>query len=280
MLVAGFLFACMGLLVKLGASHFSSIELVFYRSLVGFLLVATSTSLMRRKLQSPHLPRQIVRASLGFIALLLFFECIHRLPLASAITLNYTSPLFLAVLSPLLLGENASKVLYLSLLIGFAGIVLLLKPDLQQGQYLATGIGLLSGLLAGIVYTQVTQLGRLGEPDWRTVFYFCLVSTVGSGAILLVQGFHWPDLAQLPILLGVGMTATLAQLAMTRAYRTGHPVIVGSLAYSTVAFASLFGFFMWHEALSPWQWLGIALVVAGGMHAIYSRPLKPRLMPR
>lgn len=81
---------------------------------------------------------------------------------------------------------------------------------------------------------------------------------------MLVHEFHGLGWRDVPLLLGLGLTATLAQLAMTRAYRLGHPLVVGSLAYSTVVFASLFGIVLWGEVLAPISWLAIALIVASG----------------
>ena len=110
-------------------------------------------------------------------------------------------------------------------------------------------LGLISGFLAGIAYLNVKQLGMLGEPETRTVFYFSLTASVGSGVWMLFDTVHAITPQGFAILLGLGCTATLAQLAMTRAYRVGRTLVVGSLAYSTIIFASLFGMILWGEAL-------------------------------
>lgn len=106
MLVAGFLFACMGVLVKLGAQYFSNIELVFYRSFIGLIVIY---AIMRQRggtLATPHWASHLWRGVSGSIALLLFFYCITVLPLATAVTLNYTSPLFLTVLMMMVVKER------------------------------------------------------------------------------------------------------------------------------------------------------------------------------
>ena len=84
---------------------------------------------------------------------------------------------------------------------------------------------------------------------------------------MLWQGYGWPPLSALPVLIGMGASATLAQLAMTRAYKEGDVLIVGSLSYSTVAFTSLLGILLWSEWLAPGEWLGLALIVASGVLA-------------
>jgi len=265
MLAAGLFFACMGALVKLGAQKFSSAELVFYRSLFGLVFIFMFARSTERSLATPHWKLQLVRSVLGFAALMLFFYAISVLPLATAVTLNYTSPIFLAILTLFYLRNESRPILHIAIVMGFIGVALLLQPEFDQAQWLAGVMGLASGLLAGIVYLQVTKLGRMGEPAWRTVFYFTLLSTVGSGLWMLIHEFHALDARDLLLLFAMGSCATLAQLAMTRAYGKGSPLVAGSLAYSTVVLASLFGIALWNETLSPTSWLGIGMIVLSGV---------------
>jgi drug/metabolite transporter (DMT)-like permease len=268
MLVAAFFFAVMGVYVKLGAQKFGSAELVFYRSLFGLLVIIALARKHRLPLATPLLGKQMTRAILGFLALLLFFHAIGRLPLATAITLNYTSPLFMALFLPLMLREQPRKTLIIAVVLGFIGVSLLLRPSLDADELLAGSAGLLSGMMAGVAYIHVTQLGRSGEPDWRTVFYFTLTCTLGGSLWMLLQGATPPALEDLVVLIGVGASATIAQLAMTRAYRTGNPLVVGSLAYSTVVLASLFGIVLWGEMLSADRWIAVVLIVLSGIISI------------
>ncbi|WP_309565532.1 DMT family transporter [Methylobacillus flagellatus] len=275
MLVAAFFFAIMGVLVKLGAAKFSSAELVFYRSLFGLLFIISVARYRRVSLKTRLVNTHMKRAILGFASLICFFFAISELPLATAITLNYTSPLFLAMALPFMLHEKPRKILLLAVVLGFIGVALLLKPSLHMDELIAGAIGLLSGAMAGIVYVHVTQLGRAGEPDWRTVFYFTLVCTIGGGLWMLFYRFtplDWPDL---PLLLGLGVSATIAQLALTRAYRTGSPLVVGSLAYTTVVLASLFGILIWNETLSSDRWLAVGLIILSGIISVCATP-KPK----
>lgn len=268
MLVAALGFAIMGALVKLGAQKFSSAELVFYRSLFGLLIIGFYIFSKKLPLATPVLFKQMSRALLGFGALLLFFYAIAHLPLATAITLNYTSPLFLALFTPLLLHEKPKKTLYVGLLIGFFGIILLLEPNFSRQDWLASSLGLLSGIGAALAYVHVKQLGKANEPDWRTVFYFTLVCTIGAGAWMLFDDFHalaWQDI---PLLIGLGLSATIAQLAMTRAYRTGDTMVVASLAYVTVILASLLGAIWWQEHLSLSAYIAIGLIILSGMISV------------
>jgi drug/metabolite transporter (DMT)-like permease len=267
MVVAGFLFGCMGVFVKLGAQYFSSAELVFYRSLFGLLAIYLIVRARRLPLATPYWKMHVWRGLSGFVALVLFFYAIGSLPLATAMTLNYTSPLFLALLTTLILRERPHLPLIFAIALGFVGVALLLRPTLHQEQLVTGLMGLASGFLSGIAYLNVKQLGQMGEPTFRVVFYFTLLCTVGGGLWMVIHIFHAITPLNFLLLLGLGVSATLAQLAMTRAYCVGDTLVVGSLAYSTVVFASLWGIALWGEVLSAVSWLGIALIVISGIIA-------------
>jgi len=268
MLVAALGFAIMGALVKLGAQKFSSAELVFYRSLFGLVFIGLFIFYKKLPLASPVMYKQMSRAGVGFTALILFFYAIAHLPLATAITLNYTSPLFLAIFMPFFLHEKPKNTLLIALAIGFVGVSLLLKPTINQSQWLAGFLGLLSGIGAALAYVHVKQLGQANEPDWRTVFYFTLVSSVCAGAWMLFDHFHALVWLDLPILIGLGVSATIAQLALTRAYRTGDTLVVASLAYVTILLASIIGVIWWQEHLSLDAWIAIGLIILSGIISI------------
>ena len=272
MLVAGILFACMGMLVKYGGTHFSSSELVFYRSFFGLLIVYAMLHRSNVLLSTQHWRGHLWRGLSGTIAMMLFFYCIAVLPLATAVTLNYTSSLFLSALTVLVLKDKFHAPLSSALVVGFIGVVLLLHPTLEHDQLLPGLLGLISGLLAGVALLNVRQLGILGEPGMRVVFYFNLIATLVSGVWMLSDELHSLSLRDLPLLIAIGASATFAQLAMTRAYRTGQTLVVGSLAYSTIVFSALFGLLFWDELLSISAWLGIALIIASGMLSLRLAP--------
>jgi drug/metabolite transporter (DMT)-like permease len=272
MLVAGFLFGWMGVFVKLGAEYFSHIELVFYRSFLGLLMIYAVIHQQGLSLSTHHLKQHLWRGVSGTIALMLYFYCITVLPLATAVTLNYTAPLYLSILTILAFKEHFRAALSSAILLGFCGVILLLHPTLAQDQLIPGLIGLISGLLAGIAYLNVKQLGLSGEPEWRVVFYFSLIAAISSGIGMLLGTVHPITFPGLFILLGLSSTATLAQLAMTRAYRTGKTLVAGSLSYSTVIFASIFGMILWGESLPLMGWIGMGLIIAGGVLSLKLAP--------
>lgn len=265
MLVASLLFACMGVCVKLGAGRFSYGELVFFRGFIALLLVSAWIRLIGGTVATAHWRNHLWRGTSGFVALALYFYALGRLPLATAITLNYTSPLFLALLLALWSRERVGGVAFAGLAVGLLGVALLLQPVVDRSNAMPALMGLASGAIAGIAFLNVRVLGRLGEPEWRVVFYFSLAITVGALPWVLAGGVsRHIDAEDMALLLGVGGFGAAAQLAMTRAYRYGATLVAASLAYAAVVFAGLFDLALWNIALTASSWIGIALIAASG----------------
>jgi len=275
MLVAGLLFGLMSVFVKLGTPYFTHIELVFYRSFFGLLIVYGIMRHQQIGLATQHGLTHLWRGISGTTALLLFFYCITVLPLATAVTLNYTAPLFLTVFTMLVYKDKFHLPLTTTIVMAFIGVVLILHPTLERNQLFPGLLGLISGFLAGIAYLNIKQLGILQEPAARVVFYFSLIATLGSGAWMVFDTIHPITLKGLLILICLGVSATLAQIAMTYAHRFGNTLVVSSLAYSTILFASLFGMLLWNEVLSLSSWLGMAFIIGGGVLSLRLAPPHP-----
>lgn len=265
MIVASFLFACMGVCVKLGADTYSTGELVLYRGLVGVVMMAVVARLRGTPLATPHWRLQLSRGISGSAALMCYFFALGILPLATAVTLSYTSPIFVALLLVFWFRERLRRRVFACILVGFAGIALLLRPTLQPDQWHGAVAGLAGGLLASLAYVSVRELGRAGEPEVRTVFWFSSITAVLGLPWSLAAGLHPIDFSGALVLLGVGLFGGAAQLAMTRSYRYGRTVVSANLSYSTVVFSSLFGMALWGEVLPPSAWAAIALIIASGV---------------
>ena len=274
MLIASFLFACMGVCVKYAAVTHSAVEITFYRSFISLILMYGLVRLRGVSLVTSHWRWQISRGAVGFSALFAYFYAITLLPLATAVTLNYTSAIFLAIYLALA-GMRMRMGILGALAVGLIGVVLLLKPTLHADQLIGGLVGLGSGVLAGMAYFSVRELGARGEPETRTVFYFSLVSSVCAGIWLLFSELHTVDLNSGLLLLGVASFATVAQLAMTRAYTRGRTMMSAALAYSTVIFSSLFGALFWGEVLDASAWLAIGLIILSGIAATHFSRASP-----
>jgi len=274
MIAASFLFACMGVCVKFAAETHSAVEITFYRSFISLILMFGLVRLRGVSLATPHWRWQVTRGAVGFSALFSYFYAITLLPLATAVTLNYTSAIFLALYLGFA-GMRMRRGMVGALVLGLVGVVMLLKPTLHADQLTGGLVGLGSGVLAGMAYFSVRELGARGEPETRTVFYFSLVSSVGAAIWLLFSELHAVDLRSGLLLLGVACFATVAQLAMTRAYSRGKTLMSAALAYSTVIFSSLFGMLFWGEVMDAASWLAIGLIIASGVAATHFSRANP-----
>lgn len=274
MLVASLLFACMGVCVKFAAATHSAVEITFFRSIISLMLMGGLVRWRGVPLPTPHWRWQISRGLVGFAALFANFYAITLLPLATAVTLNYTSAIFLAIYLAIA-GTRLRPGIIGALVIGLLGVGCLLKPSFHADQLFGGLVGLGSGVLAGMAYFSVRELANRGESESRTVFYFSLVSTVCSGVWLLFSEWHAIDWHSGLLLLGVACFATVAQLAMTRAYTRGKTLLSAALAYSTVIFSSLFGAVFWGEVLDASAWFAIGLIVLSGVAASHFSRASP-----
>ena len=291
MVLAAFLFASMGACVKVASAHFNAAELVFYRGLIGMLLLWWLARSQGVRLATRYPSMHAWRSLVGVTALGAWFYAIAHLPLATAVTLNYMSSIWIAAFlvggallswrpenpapAPGAEGPGAQAPLVLTVLAGFAGVLLLLRPGLQASsaqQGFASVVGVLSGMAAALAYLQVVALSRLGEPETRTVFYFAVGSALaGAGALLLTGTSPWPGWGASAWLLPIGVLAAGGQLCMTRAYSRASSrqgtLVVASLQYCGVAFGALFGVLLFGETIALSGWAGMALIVASGVAA-------------
>lgn len=263
-------FALMGVITKASAQHFpfSSNELATWRNLPATLVLGGFALLRGQRFATRHLHAHVVRSVSGGVSTLLFFYTITLLPLATAVTLGYSSAIFLALLSFILLHEHITHRTVAVLIIGLIGVAVLLRPGFSAGQAWGLSCGLFGAAMTGLAHLQLREMSATGEPAWRIVFYFSLVSTLMSAAIATAQGWHAPPLAALPYLLGIGATGLVAQLALTRAYAVGQKFTVAALSYLTVVFSVVFGHYLFHEILGGQEMAGIAIIITAGLISV------------
>jgi S-adenosylmethionine uptake transporter len=270
MIFASVMFAGMGLCVKLSAdAGYAAAEIVFSRSIVSLAIMSVIVYWRGVTLATPFWRQQLKRGVTGFCSLSVYFYAIALLPLATAVTLNYSSPIFFMLLLMAFRGLRPNGGLVLALGFGFAGVAFLLHPSLTEDAWFGGAMALASALLAAMTYFDVRELGLRGEPEARTVFYFALLSTLFSLAwIACVPTLDTPlALPGLGKLIGVGVFATLAQLSMTRAYARGEVMLNASFAYSTVLFSTLFGVVFWGDRLDSMELIGMTLIIISGIAA-------------
>ena len=272
MIVASLCFALMGVFVKLAASDFSAAEMVFWRSLLSMVASAALLWRVGMSIRTPRFGMHAHRGVSGFVSLFMFFYALTSLPVATAMTLNYTSPLFVALLFSVLARERLRPMLWVTVVLGFGGAVMLLRPTITPDQLWPAIIGLASGAISAVAYWNLRQLVQADEPEERVVFYFALFSTAGALVWMLPQPWHAITLDNVGYLAGVGVFGTVAQLALTRAYGQGSAIASAALSYSGIVFAAILGIVVFADALPLVAWLGIALIVVAGMIAVQLQP--------
>ncbi len=236
--------------------------LVFTRNLFGLLFLFPIIAHQGfYNLKTQRFGMHLLRALTGLSAMYGYFYVIGHLPLAEATLVKLSSPFFLPIVTLLWLGEKINTATFLAIVLGFIGVMLVLRPGSDTFQPVAL-IGILSAALASVAKVTIRRIAST-EPEYRIVFYFSFLGTLVS-SIPLLWSWQMPPLSTLPWLVGVGFTGTAGQLLMTKAYRIANPGQVGPYTYSAVIYAAGLGWFFWDEVILLTTLLGSVLIVIAG----------------
>jgi drug/metabolite transporter (DMT)-like permease len=275
--LASLMFAFMGVAVRYSSTSLPNEMLVFLRNGFGFIFLLPW--LLWRGiagLATKRLSAHIVRTFSGLSAMYCFFYAIAHLQLGKAVLLNYSSPLFIALIALLWLKEKASARIMFAIALGFIGICFILKPDAGILDR-AAWVGLLSAVLAAIAMVTVRDLSST-EPTTRIVFYFSVTSTLIS-AVPLFWAWQIPSLHLVLVMAGAGLAATLGQLLLTYSYSLAPAPQIGPYTYSAVVFAALNGWIFWDERPDAYSVLGALLVIGAGVITLQGRTMPPITEP-
>lgn len=279
MLLASVMFAGMGACIKVAVDHGASLaHVVFFRGIPSVIILYFWVLSTRRSLVPRSWRLHIVRNIAGITSLWMGFYAISNLPLSTAVSLNYTAPLFIA--GWMLFGAAAQRdpVRIVAVIAGFLGVVAILRPSLNEDQFLPAAVGLGAGAISAIAMMQIRELGKVQEPEWRTVFIFscavCLSSVVG----FLFQGWSLPHWLAWIFLTGIGLLGFVGQLALTRAFGLGSPLLSAALQYTTIIFAAVLGIVFWDDVPDTLAWAGMGLVIAAGLLSTWRTYSEYRVM--
>lgn len=259
MLLAGVFFALMNVSVKF-IPHIPAIEIILFRSLFSLIF---SFAILKQQ----HVPvfgnnkkLLILRGVVGSIGLITFFYTLQKIPLASAVTIQYLSPIFTTILGVFLVKEKVKPIQFLFFAISFAGVLVVQGFD-SRVNLLYAGIGVTSAIFSGLAYNVIRKLKNTEHP-LVIIFYFPLVTLPIAG---LVSYFTWvqPVGWDWAILLWIGICTQTAQYFMTVAYQNANVAKVSSMTYLGLLYALFFGFLLFGETFGMMSYVGMGLVLLG-----------------
>jgi len=278
MLLGALISALNGAVSKILADDMSAMEIVFFRNLIGVALILYALKHTPPTLTGGKWYLLITRGLFGFSAMILFFYTITTIPLGEAITLNKTSPLFVTILAYYLLKETLNKTTLFALLIGFLGVMLIAKPVGLSISY-EHFLGILGGFFAAAAYTTIKKIKDIY--DARVI----VLSFVGLGALLpamffliapfvnapeslsfLFPAFSYPTSPKVwSLIIFMGIISVISQWLLTKAYSSSNLSIVGVISYTNIPFAIGFGWMLGDALPDGLTYLGIGLIVFGGI---------------
>lgn len=267
MLLSAFFGSLSGAVAKLLTETMDPIEIVFYRNLLGVIIILYSFKKVSVSFDVSKSHLLFLRGFFGTVAMLLYFYTIATIPLGEAVILNKTSPFFVTILAYYLMKESISTSTIFALIIGFVGVVFVIKPfgfEISLGHVL----GVLGGFFAAAAYATIKKIKDIY--DARVI----MLSFMGVGTILPLLIFLFTPYANFQVHTGffvwtmIGLMAvlsTVSQWFLTRAYSLSKASIIGVIGYSSIPFAVGFGIMLGDSVPDMYTFLGIALVVIGGI---------------
>lgn len=259
---SGLCFGVMNALVRYVSGQLPLSEVVFFRNAMGLLALAPWLVVGAREiLRTAHWRLHLVRSLFGVSSMYCLFYALAHLPLADATLLNYTAPLYIPFIAAWWLRERAPRNVYRNILLGFAGVALILKPGSAMFDTAAL-VAAAAGIFTALAFVSLRRMAD-SEPALRTVFYFglfgCLVSVVPASAVWVA-----PTPALWPWLVVMGICASAGQWLLTSGYRYAPAAVAGPFTYTTVLFSAALGWMFWSEKPDIWSALGTVLVIAAG----------------
>lgn len=272
-LIAVALFAVMDAIVKWLSVYYPVSQLVFFRSLLAF--VPLSVMIARdggwRGLRTSRPGGHVLRSLIGMTSMVLFFWAFAVLPLAEAVAISFSGPLFLTLLSIPLLGERVGPRRWLAVLAGFVGVLLIVRPG--SGLFGLTALIPVGAALGFALAMICVRRLSITESNTAIVFYFTLTCTAVSA---LALPFEWvtPALEHWLPLIAIGLIGGTAQLFMTQAFRLAPASTVAPFEYTAIVFALSFGVLIWNEIPDAWMLVGTAIVIGSGLYILHRELLR------
>ncbi|TKD53213.1 DMT family transporter [Sphingomonas baiyangensis] len=277
-LVAVLLLASMGALVKLAETRGASlVETMFWRQacaipvVLGWLALGAGVGTIRTQRFGAH----VGRTAMGLIGMTATFAALMLLPLAEATTLQFTAPIFATLLGALVLREPTGVHRWGAVLAGFVGIVIVAQPGSGAIPLAGAAVGLASGFLIAVISILLRQIGRT-ESAGTTVFWFSALSMLPLGALYAFR-LQPHDAATWAVLGGIGLFGGAGQIALTAALRYAPVSVAAPMDYSSLVWASLWGWLLFGTLPSDATWVGAPIIIASGLYIAFREHRLARL---
>ncbi|KTT96707.1 permease [Sphingomonas yabuuchiae] len=268
-LIAIFFLSTMSAFVKLAESRGASLsETMFFRQLcalpvvLAFVLAGPGLASLRTTRLKGHAKRAMV----GLVGMVFTFGAVMLLPLAEATTFQFTVPIFATLLGALVLREKTGLQRWSAVLVGFAGVLLVVRPGANDMSLFGAFVGLMAAMFVAIVAIVLRQLRD--EPATTTVFYFTVLTLP---FIALPYAFHLKmhDPLTWVVLVSIGLAGGLGQLALTGASRLAPVAAVVPMDYSGLIWATVYGWLIFGVLPTMGTWLGAPVIIASGLFIVW-----------
>jgi drug/metabolite transporter (DMT)-like permease len=277
-LIAMMLFSCMAAIAKHFSGSYSAFQIAFFRFFFAlfplFPLIVSSGGfdVFKTKRFFGH----VWRSCVGTASLICYFYSLQSLPLADAVAVSFTNPIFITLLSMVLLKEKVGIHRWVAIILGFIGVIIIAQPD-----GLNLNIGVVYGLASSMFYAlAMISLRSLGgtEKVLTTTTYFTILASLML-TIPAALSWHAPPFIDLMIFILCGLLAGIGQLFLTSAYQNAPPSVISPFNYSSILWAVLIGFVFWGQIPELHVWIGAAIIIATGIYILQQQTTNKDKLP-
>jgi drug/metabolite transporter (DMT)-like permease len=279
------LLSTMDAMVKELGTHYSTLQLMFFRSLIGVLpllwLIRMAGGWTTLRTRQPLL--QFGRVIVSFLSLFGFFYLFPLMPLAELYAISFAAPLFMTALGVPLLGERVGWRRWTAVAVGFAGVLIIVQPGSTAFHPLSLAV-LAATFCYALSMICVRRLSRT-DSDQATIMFYSIAAVGLSGLLILVNELGgqpmgvlwiWPRTIDWLWLVAVGLTGGLGQILVTRAWRLAPAAVLAPFDYVAIVFALGYGWLFWREVPTPWLWFGLPLIIGSGLYILHRERVRAR----
>ncbi len=267
-------FGLMAVAIRYATRYVPTQEVAFFRNAFG--LLALLPMLLRpghAPLKTQQLPRYFVRSAIGLGSMLCAFWALGHLPLAQAVSLSYSSPLFVTIAAVLWLGETVRVRRWAAVVGGFIGVLVIVRPG-TAGFTAGSLVAVAAAVLSSLVAIQIKQLTRIDSAD--TVVLYTYVFWVPLSLVPAVFVWVWPSGMAWLWLLATGVLGTIGQLLWTRALRLGEVSALTPISFLQLPLVTLFGWLLFNETVDRWTIIGAGIILAANAYIAHREAVLSR----